>query len=70
MEKIEPTVAGMDETQKRKNCPIINSYFRKMAMVENYRDVHNHVCTATGEMALKRFEKIEPGKNFHSLPKK
>ena len=68
LEKIEPTVAGMDETQKRKNCPIINSYFREMVMVEKYRDVHNHVCTATGEMALKRFEKIEPGKNFHSLP--
>ena len=68
LEKIEPTIAGMDETQKRKNCPIINSYFREMVMVENYRDVHNHVCTATGEMALKRFEKIEPGKNFHSLP--
>lgn len=68
LEKIEPTVAGMDETQKRKNCPVINSYFREMVMVENYRDVHNHVCTATRETALKRFEKIEPGKNFHSLP--
>jgi DNA-methyltransferase (dcm) len=68
LEKIEPTVAGMDETQKRKNCPVINSYFREMVMVENYRDVHNHVCTATRETALKRFEKIEPGNNFHSLP--
>lgn len=68
LEKIEPTVDGMDETQKRTNCPVINSYFRKMVMIENYRDVHNHVCTATGETALKRFEKIAPGKNFHSLP--
>lgn len=68
LEKIVPTVAGMDETQKRKNCPVINSFFREMVMVENYRDVHNHVCTATRETALKRFEKIEPGKNFHSLP--
>lgn len=66
--RIEPTVAGMDETQKRKNCPVINSYFRKMVMVENYRDIHNHVCTATRSTALKRFEKIEQGKNFHSLP--
>lgn len=68
LEKIEPTVAGMDETQKRKHCPVINSYFREMVMVENYRDIHNHVCTATRETALRRFEKIEPGKNFHSLP--
>ena len=68
LEKIEPTIAGMDETQKREKCPVINSYFRKMVMVENYRDIHNHVCTATRATALKRFEKIEPGKNFHSLP--
>jgi len=68
LEMIEPTVAGMEETQKTKECPLINSFFRQMVMVENYRDVHNHVCTATRETALKRFEKIEPGKNFHSLP--
>ena len=68
LEKIEPTVKGMDETQKRKNCPAINSYFRKLVMIENYRDVHNHVCTATRETALHRFEKIAPGENFHSLP--
>ena len=68
LQSIEPTTGGMDETQKRKNCPVINSYFREMVMVENYRDVHNHVCTATRETALKRFKKIEPGKNFHSLP--
>lgn len=68
LEKIEPTVEGMDETQKRKKCPAINSYFRKLVMIENYRDVHNHVCTATRKTALQRFEKIAPGKNFHSLP--
>lgn len=65
---IEPTVEGMDETQKRKHCPSINSYYRKLVMIEKYRDVHNHVCTATGEIALQRFEQITPGKNFHSLP--
>lgn len=68
LEEIEPTVEGMDETQKRTNCPSINSYFRKLVMIENYREVHNHVCTATRETALQRFERIEPGKNFHSLP--
>lgn len=68
LEKIEPTVEGMDETQKRKYCPAINSYFRKLVLIENYRDVHNHVCTATRKTALQRFEKIAPGENFHSLP--
>ena len=66
--KIEPTVGSMEETQKRKYCPIINSYFRKLILVENYKDVHNHVCTATRKSALQRFEKISPGENFHSLP--
>ena len=70
LEKIKPTEAGMEETQKRKNCPVINSYFRKLVMVENYRDIHNHVCTATGKTALQRFEKIAQGENFHSLPDK
>lgn len=68
LEKIEPTNASMDETQKRGKCPAINSYYRKLVMVENYREVHNHVCTATRETALERFKNIEQGKNFHSLP--
>ena len=68
LEKIEPTTEGMDETQKRDKCPAINSYYRKLVMVENYREVHNHVCTATRETALERFKNIQQGKNFHSLP--
>lgn len=68
LEDIEPTTKGMDETQKRSNCPMINSYYRKLVMIENYKEVHNHVCTATSETARHRFEKIDPGKNFHSLP--
>ena len=60
----------MDEKQRRVNLPIINSYFRKLVMKENYREIYNHVCTATRELSLERFEKIEPGKNFHSLPEK
>ena len=68
LEKIEPTNASMDETQKRDKCPEINSFYRKLVMVENYREVHNHVCTDTRETALERFKNIEPGKNFHSLP--
>ena len=70
LEAIEPTNAGMDETQKRVKCPVINSYYRKLVMVENYREIHNHVCTATRETALERFKNIEQGKNFHSLPDK
>ncbi len=68
LEKIEPTNASMDETQKRDKCPAINSFYRKLVMVENYREIHNHVCTDTREAALERFKNIEPGKNFHSLP--
>lgn len=68
LEEIEPTKGGMDETQKRKKCPIIDSYFQKLVMVENYKDVHNHVCTATRETAQQRFEQIGQGENFHSLP--
>lgn len=68
LEAIEPTVEGMDETQKRTHCPLIDSYYRKLVMIDNYKDVHNHVCTATRETALQRFEQIAPGKNFHSLP--
>lgn len=68
LERIEPTNEGMDETQKRNKCPAINSYYRKLVMTENYREIHNHVCTATRETALERFKNIEQGKNFHSLP--
>ena len=70
LQNIEPTVGGMDETQKRREYPVINSYYQKMVLVEKYRDIHNHVCTATREVARQRFEKIAPGKNFHSLPEK
>jgi DNA (cytosine-5)-methyltransferase 1 len=68
LKDIAPTTEGMDETQKRAQNPLIDTYYRRLVMTENYRDIHNHVCTATREVALKRFERIEPGKNFHSLP--
>ena len=60
LESIEPTDGAMDEKQRRVNLPIINSYFRKLVMKENYREIYNHVCTATRELSLERFEKIEP----------
>ncbi len=65
---IEPTTGSMDETQKKSKATAINTYFRKLVMSDKYREVHNHVCTATREIALKRFENIAPGYNFHSLP--
>lgn len=58
----------MDDVQRRINLPTINSYFRELVMKEGYRTVNNHVCTATTALSLERFEQIEPGKNFHSLP--
>lgn len=68
LESIEPTTGAMDDVQRRINLPTINSYFRELVMKEGYRTVNNHVCTATTALSLERFEQIEPGKNFHSLP--
>lgn len=68
LETIEPTTGTMDEIQRRINLPTINSYYRKLVMKDGYRAINNHVCTATRELSLERFEQIEPGKNFHSLP--
>ncbi|MCR5792345.1 MAG: DNA cytosine methyltransferase [Lachnospiraceae bacterium] len=68
LEAIEPTTGTMDEIQRRINLPTINSYYRKLVMKDGYRAINNHVCTATRELSLERFEQIEPGKNFHSLP--
>lgn len=68
LESIQPTTGAMDDVQRRINLPTINSYFRELVMKEGYRAVNNHVCTATTALSLERFEQIEPGKNFHSLP--
>ena len=65
---IAPTTESMDETQKKQRATEINTYYRNLVMTENYKDIHNHVCTATRETALERFAQIEPGGNFHSLP--
>lgn len=66
--KYEPTVGAMDEIQKRKYIPSMNSYYRKLVLAGADNTILNHVCTETRETAKKRFEKIEQGKNFHSLP--
>lgn len=68
LESIEPTVEAMSELHKRTKCPVINSYFSRLVMVKDYQCVHNHVCTATRQTTLERFEQIAPGQNFHSLP--
>lgn len=39
-------------------------------MRENSSGVNNHIIAKTREKALERFEKIEQGKNFHSLDEK
>lgn len=66
--EIVPTTESMDEIQKRKKCPDVDSYYRNLVMTQGYRLVHNHVCTATTKKALERFALIEQGGNFHSLP--
>lgn len=68
LEEYEPTVASMDEVQKRKSVPENNSYYRKIVFAETDKTIFNHVCTETREVAKQRFEMIEQGKNFHSLP--
>lgn len=68
LEILKPTTGTMDKQQRRKHLPKINSYFRRLVMKDDYWTVNNHVCTATRELSLERFEQIEPGKNFHSLP--
>lgn len=66
--KYEPSVGTMDETQKRESIPLMNSYYRRLVLSKADNTIFNHVCTETRETAKKRFEKIEQGKNFHSLP--
>ena len=65
--KYEPTVGSMDEIQKRQYIPVINSFYRKLVLNDS-KEIFNHVCTETRDTAKKRFEMIEQGKNFHSLP--
>lgn len=66
--RYKPTTDNMDEIQKRVSVPVINSYYRKIVLDSTCKDIFNHVCTETRETALKRFEMIQQGKNFHSLP--
>lgn len=48
------------------NQPDISDYARKMR--EGSTGVKNHFATKTSKKAQERFDKIEIGKNFHSLP--
>ena len=67
LSKYEPTVGSMDEIQKRQYIQVINSFYRKLVLNDS-KEIFNHVCTETRDTAKKRFEMIEQGKNFHSLP--
>lgn len=67
LSKYEPTVGSMDEIQNRQYIPVINSFYRKLVLNDS-KEIFNHVCTETRDTAKKRFEMIEQGKNFHSLP--
>jgi DNA (cytosine-5)-methyltransferase 1 len=68
LEKYIPTTGGMDAIQTREEHTIANSFFQKIVFTEGEKQIFNHVCTETRETALKRFEMIQQGKNFHSLP--
>lgn len=53
------------------DAPIKRENFSKNAFTSmlqaNEKQIYNHVNTDTRKTAQKRFENIEPGKNFHSL---
>ena len=51
----------MDEIQKRQYIPVINSFYRKLVLNDS-KEIFNHVCTETRDTAKKRFEMIEQGK--------
>ncbi|WHH57174.1 DNA cytosine methyltransferase [Petroclostridium sp. X23] len=70
LERYPPSVGSMDEVIKKNYIPVINSFYRELVIEENSKIIRNHVCTDTSETALKRFEVIKQGENFHSLPNK
>ncbi len=57
---------SMDYCIEKNNNNIEKDFYRKIILDSN--KIYNHVCTDTRTIALKRFEYINQGNNFHSLP--
>ncbi|KPI48491.1 DNA methyltransferase [Clostridioides difficile] len=62
----EASKGSMDYCFEKNSNNIEKDFYRKIILDSN--KVYNHVCTDTRNIALKRFEYINQGNNFHSLP--
>lgn len=62
----EASKGSMDYCIEKKNNNIEKDFYRKIILDSD--KIYNHVCTDTRSIALKRFEYINQGNNFHSLP--
>ncbi|HBG7376909.1 TPA: DNA cytosine methyltransferase [Clostridioides difficile] len=62
----EASKGSMDYCFEKNSNNIEKDFYRKIILDSN--KIYNHVCTDTRNIALKRFEYINQGNNFHSLP--
>lgn len=62
----EASKGSMDYCIEKNSNNIEKDFYRKIILDSN--KIYNHVCTDTRSIALKRFEYIDQGNNFHSLP--
>nr|WP_312216608.1 DNA cytosine methyltransferase [Clostridioides sp.] len=62
----EASKGSMDYCIEKNSNNIEKDFYRKIILDSN--KIYNHVCTDTRSIALKRFEYINQGNNFHSLP--
>ncbi|USK42342.1 DNA cytosine methyltransferase [Cytobacillus oceanisediminis] len=66
LEKISPGVdVKEDEMDKTSHSPLLGSPLN--AYLNNSDKIYNHVRTETREVALKRFQSLKEGQNFHDL---
>ena len=71
---VRDAIADLEDFAPSKSVdaePLERRNFSKNEFTRNLQDnqhkIYNHVNTDTRSVALERFKKIEPGKNFHSL---
>lgn len=64
---------SVEEDDERGGVVIPEKFLLKTGKLSGLRDsngaIYNHVVPKTRETALKRFQAIKPGENFHALPK-
>lgn len=66
LELVKPSLSVMDPPIEMKDTPVnLSSFAGKLR--DSGCCLHNHVITQTGDAALRRFEALAPGENFHDL---